>query len=96
MINQNFQLLNKIQEYCTTRDCYRQYILNYFGENTNGYCGNCFNCTGDFDELDVEEETFHIISAINYINNLNKSFGKGIITNILKGSNTKKNKRFRA
>lgn len=90
VINQNFQLLNKIQEYCTTRDCYRQYILNYFGENTNGYCGNCFNCTGDFDELDVEEETFHIISAINYINNLNKSFGKGIITNILKGSNTKK------
>lgn len=90
VINQNFQLLNKIQGYCITRDCYRQYILNYFGENANGYCGNCFNCTGDFDELDVEEETFHIISAINYINNLNKSFGKGIITNILKGSNTKK------
>ena len=30
--------------YCHTRYCYRKYMLNYFGEKAEGFCGNCGNC----------------------------------------------------
>lgn len=30
--------------YCHTRDCLRKYMLNYFGERAESFCGNCGNC----------------------------------------------------
>ncbi len=90
IIDKNLGLLNKIQEYCTTRGCYREYILNYFGDSGNSYCENCYNCTGDFENINVQHEAFHIVSAIDYLRDNNRSFGKGMIIDILRGSNTKK------
>lgn len=93
LINKNLDLLNKIKEYCTTRGCYRQYILDYFGDSTHSYtggCDNCYNCSGDFELVDVNNEAFHIISAIGYLKSKNKRFGKRMVIDILKGSNTKK------
>ncbi|MEA4956755.1 MAG: RecQ family ATP-dependent DNA helicase [Methanobrevibacter sp.] len=94
LISKNIDLLNKIQEYCTTRECYRRYILDYFEDSTHSYtgsfCGNCYNCSGDFELIDVSNESFQIISAVDYLKNNNKRFGKRMIIDILKGSNTKK------
>jgi ATP-dependent DNA helicase RecQ len=88
--NKKYDLLNKIQGYCTTRGCYRKYILNYFGDSANEYCGNCYNCNGDFEVLDVQNESFHIISIIKSLKKDKKRFGKSMLIDILKGSNTKK------
>ena len=33
-----------MKDYAETKDCRRRYILNYFGEQTNGACGHCDNC----------------------------------------------------
>ncbi|MDR3222389.1 MAG: RecQ family ATP-dependent DNA helicase [Methanobrevibacter sp.] len=89
-INQNYKLLNKIQGYCTTKECYRQYILNYFGDSFDDYCGNCYNCNGDFEEIDVKNEAIQIVSTLKSLNKKNRNFGKTMIIDILKGSKTKK------
>ena len=34
-----------MEGYCKTTGCLRNYILNYFGENVTGVCGNCGNIT---------------------------------------------------
>ncbi|MDR2623655.1 MAG: DNA helicase RecQ [Methanobrevibacter sp.] len=90
LINENYGLLNKIQGYCTTRGCYRQYILNYFGDSVGDYCGNCYNCIEDFEMVDVKNESFHIVSTIKSLKGGGRSFGKNMIVDILKGGKGKK------
>ncbi|CAN5507488.1 hypothetical protein BH24ACT26_BH24ACT26_12910 [soil metagenome] len=33
-----------VRGYAETRDCRREYLLNYFGEQFDAPCGNCDNC----------------------------------------------------
>ena len=37
--------LNAITDFCNTKSCLANYILNYFGEKTEGVCGQCSSCT---------------------------------------------------
>ena len=37
-------LLREMLSFCTTTDCLRAYILKYFGEKPQKYCGFCSNC----------------------------------------------------
>ena len=36
--------LNAITDFCNTRGCLANYILNYFGERTDASCGRCSSC----------------------------------------------------
>lgn len=36
--------LDKVIDYAETHRCKREYILNYFGERTTSFCGNCTSC----------------------------------------------------
>ena len=39
--------LSSMVEYCETGGCLRAYVLNYFGEDSMGRCGNCSCCAGE-------------------------------------------------
>lgn len=51
-----------VQGYAELRDCRRAYILNYFGEETDGPCGFCDNCDAG---IATEEPTADAPFAVN-------------------------------
>ncbi len=73
--------------YCHTRDCLREYILNYFDDQSVNHCGNCSNCMKNFEELDVTDSAKEIISCIK---NVHSRFGIKVIIDTLRGSKAKK------
>lgn len=56
--------LKRMTFYCTTNQCLRAYILNYFGERGAGYCGNCSNCLTEFEDRDVSETARKLIGCV--------------------------------
>lgn len=76
--------LEKMVDYCRTMGCLRAFLLRYFGEDVREEnCGNCSNCTGDFDIKDVTEDAQKILSCIARTNN---TYGGTTIAAILTGS----------
>ncbi len=52
---QDRQRLKMMTFYCSTKKCLREYILNYFGEYSSNYCGNCSNCVQEPEEQYLNE-----------------------------------------
>lgn len=73
--------------YCHTRDCLREYILNYFDDKSKNHCGNCSNCMNNFKEIDITEIAKKIISCIC---SAHSRFGIKVIIDTLRGSKAKK------
>lgn len=76
------ELLKQMTFYCFTNDCLRQYVLHYFGESGENYCGNCSNCETISDEIDVTTDAQKIISCIL---RADQKYGMTVITQILTG-----------
>ena len=53
---QNEARLQAMIGYCHTTSCLREYILHYFGEHAPTQCGNCQNCLGIFQQVDVTQQ----------------------------------------
>ncbi len=81
--------------YSTSRTCLRQQMLQYFGERTDGYCGNCSNCRTNFEERDMTVEAQKIISCIYRLHKRNLHFGVKGLTDILRGSKAERYQKFR-
>ena len=79
--------LQQMLRYCTTSDCLRAYILNYFGEYGRGDCGNCSNCQKEFEELDVTAEALKILECIR---EMGQRFGMNMVVGALRGAETAK------
>ncbi len=79
--------LKHMTYYCTTNDCLREYILQYFGDMTLNYCGNCSNCNTNFETIDITVEAQKIISCVY---RAKQNYGTSIITNVLRGSKSEK------
>lgn len=75
--------LKKMTYYCHTSDCLREYILRYFGERSENYCGNCSNCLTKFEEIDVTKAAKIII---NCVESSRQRFGITLILDTLRGS----------
>lgn len=75
--------LKAMTHYCMLTGCLRGYILNYFGEKGEPYCGNCLNCNREFEEVDVTEAALRIISCIV---EARQRYGINVIAGILAGS----------
>lgn len=53
----DFRRLKKMELYCTGDGCYREYMLNYFGEHTQSHkCDNCGNCSGHWLNMSEYDE----------------------------------------
>ena len=74
--------LRRMTEYCTTSECLRATILRYFGEDAKGECGNCSNCGGEFDGVDVTREAHSILQCVS---ELRQRYGKTMILDVLRG-----------
>jgi len=79
--------LKEMTFYCATRDCLRGYILKYFGEKPENYCGNCSNCNAHFETMDVTEESRKIISCVA---RMKERYGVALIVDVLRGSKNEK------
>lgn len=73
--------------YCMTTNCLREYILKYFGEKGNSYCGNCLNCNREYEESDVTNAVKSIISCILEVR---QRYGINVIAGILAGDDRAK------
>jgi ATP-dependent DNA helicase RecQ len=86
----NRELLRQMTFYSTGNDCLRKRLLSYFGEEPPSFCGHCSNCLTEFEETDISLEARKIISCVFRLKQRNRSFGKIMIIDILRGSKSEK------
>lgn len=60
----DYERLESMIEYCKINSCLRNYLLNYFGEETNVDCENCGNCKAEIEEIDITTISQKILSGI--------------------------------
>ncbi len=75
--------LQKMEGYCRTTSCLRNYILEYFGERTNVPCNSCGNCHREFTEVDRTQDAKWVI---NCLAETRGRFGRNIVIGTLLGA----------
>lgn len=75
--------LKSMTVYCTIPSCLRHYMLKYFGEESDGFCGSCSNCLTQYEECDIRMEASRLVECIRHSG---ERFGKTMIVDIVKGS----------
>lgn len=78
--------LRKLQsmiDYCNLKECYRKFILNYFGNDRKlNYCNNCSNCLNNDEIKDFTRESQMILSTVF---RTREKYGISVLVDILKG-----------
>ena len=88
----DFERLKQMTFYCTTNDCLRKFILKYFGDKADNYCGKCSNCLTQFETIDITVDTQKILSCII---KTGQRYGKKMICDVLRGSKNERLLRFK-
>ena len=90
-IAQELRRMNITAGYCKTTRCFRGYILDYFGEKHPERCGNCGNCLGAFEEVDITIPAQMILSCVRRVQNrLGYTVGASLLIKTLRGSSDKR------
>lgn len=84
--------LRQMTFYCFTNECLRDYILRYFGEYGDNYCGNCSNCQTQFEEVDVTEAAQNLIGCVK---ESGQRYGVNVLLDTVHGANTAKIRQYR-
>ena len=80
--------LDKMVEYAYLESCYREFILQYFGDKRiKNYCGNCGNCKK---AKDVENLTVESKKVLSCIGRAKENIGISTLVNILLGKSDTK------
>lgn len=79
--------LRQMTFYCHTNDCLREYILRYFGETPPNFCGNCSNCSRNFEDVDITVDAQKILSCVK---RAGERYGIKMICDILRGSRSER------
>jgi ATP-dependent DNA helicase RecQ len=82
-----FRKLDQMAMYGDLSSCRRKYLLNYFDEPADDYCGNCDVCLTHVERVDGTIQAQKILSAIS---RLQERFGAGYVIDFLRGSNSAK------
>ncbi len=84
--------LKKMTFYCFTNECLRDYILRYFGEYGDNYCGNCSNCLTQFETVDVTEIAGKLLGCIW---TSRQRYGTTVVIDTVHGAATAKIRQYR-
>lgn len=84
--------LRKMTFYCFTNECLRDFILRYFGEYKENYCGNCSNCLSQFENTDVTEIAKSLVGCVE---SCRQRYGINVILDTVHGANTAKIRSYR-
>ncbi len=85
--NNQYKKLQQMSSLVYINSCYRRYILEYFGDSYEGECDNCSNC---LNKGEVKDKTIDAQKVISCIYKMKRSFGVGMIVDVLRGSKNKK------
>ena len=91
-LQNEYNKLQQMIDYCHTESCLESYILNYFGEEAFEDCGKCGNCTDNRSSVDMTLEAQMVLSCMI---RTGQRFGKNMISQVLTGSRNKKLLQFR-
>lgn len=83
--------LRRMTWYCYTQGCLREYMLQYFGEESSP-CDNCSNCRNQSQLIDVTKEAVLFVKGVQEAAN---HFDEKLILEMLHGSMTPKVKQFK-
>lgn len=81
--------LRQMQRYATTQMCLRAFILQYFGESSEGKCSGCSNCDANWVEQNVSSEAEAVFRLLR---EMPRQYGMALVRDVLKG---KKSSRIR-
>ncbi|MFI3177221.1 MAG: DNA helicase RecQ [Eubacteriales bacterium] len=81
----DYQRLKEMTFYSTGNQCLRQYILRYFGEEIEAFCGHCSNCDTKFETIDITNEVQEMLRCVEQMKG---RYGKVLIVDVLRGSKT--------
>lgn len=87
IVAEDRERLQKMTFYCYTKKCLREYILNYFGENTECKCMNCSNCLAELEEIDCKEIAQAIVGCVRQAK---ERYGAGMIIDTVRGRRSDK------
>jgi ATP-dependent DNA helicase RecQ len=79
--------LSQMAEFGDLVTCRRKFLLNYFDEETEPYCGNCDVCLTRVEQV---EGTVLAQKALSAVTRLQERFGAGYVIDFLRGSNAAK------
>lgn len=85
--NNQYRKLQQMMDFVYSNDCYRKYILEYFGEEYDQECNNCSNCLSEGELVDKTIEAQKVLSCIY---RMKIKFGIGMLVDVLRGSKNKK------
>ena len=84
--------LDVVIRYAETKDCKRNFILNYFQDTTvNDYCGKCSSCLSiNKPKLSSSKNEYLRRQILRAAFELDGKFGKTLLSDFVKGKNSKK------
>jgi ATP-dependent DNA helicase RecQ len=86
LLNRREIELRKLQamvDFCESHNCYRHFILKYFGESDiKEYCNNCSNCLSNDELRDITVEAQKILSCVY---RTKERYGISVMVDILRG-----------
>lgn len=85
--NIQYKKLQQMIDFVYSNECYKKFILAYFGEELKDDCNSCSNC---MNEGEVVDKTVDAQKVLSCIYRMNQKFGSGMVVDILRGSKNKK------
>ncbi len=79
--------LDSMLALCESATCRRKFLLNYFGEDGDDYCGKCDVCENPPQMIDATVDAQKVLSTIF---RTNQAYGAGHIIEVLRGSKSTK------